>query len=605
MPHQYYNLLRYIILITISISLSFSFTGLATVFAQVGQPSGIETDKKFTRKFIENQTLTYEETISEYAKLSKHYPICQLTTFGTTDIGKPLHLFVISGDKDFSPSSLKKKQKVVLLINNAIHPGEPEGVDASLFLAQSFLYNSDSLKQFLDKVVVCIIPFFNIDGGLNRGCCSRPNQNGPLEYGFRGNAKNLDLNRDFIKSDAKNTRAIQAIFRTWDPDVFVDNHATNGADYPYCLTLITTQMDKLGEPLSKFLKYQMEPELYKYLSKRGVEMIPYVNHIKSLPEEGIADFMDSPRFSSGYGALNQTISFVCETHKMKPYPQRVLQTYELLRAITKYCYKNTTTITELRAEAKEKIKTQTEFVLDWALDTTQHIPLLYKGYRVKKIPSQVTGGSKLFYDHNEPFEDTIKYFRTFKPTIIVSKPKYGYVLPQAWENVAENLRNYGVKLDKIKSDTLLSVDAYYVESYETVKTPYEGHYLHHNTIVRKENQLIQFYKGDYLIRTNQVHNRFIIETLEPQAVDSYFAWNFFDGVLMQKEWFSDFLFEENAWTMLQNDPKLKEEFENKKRLEPTFASNSFAQLYYLYKKSPHYEKSHNRIPVFRLEGNTQ
>ena len=70
---------------------------------------------------------------------------------------------------------------------------------------------------------------------LNRNSTTRTNQNGPESYGFRGNARNYDLNRDFIKSDTKNAKTFAQIFHLVQPDVFIDNHVSNGADYQYIL----------------------------------------------------------------------------------------------------------------------------------------------------------------------------------------------------------------------------------------------------------------------------------------------------------------------------------------------------------------------------------
>ena len=119
----------------------------------------------------------------------------------------------------------------------------------------------------------------------------------------------------------------------------------------------------------------------------------------------------------------------------------------------------------------------------------------------------------------------------------------------------------------------MSVEMYYIENFETTKNPYEGHYLHYNTKVRREKQSIQFRKGDMLIKVNQKGNRYIVETLEPHAVDSYFNWNFFDGILQQKEWFSPFAFETTAQQVLKENPQLKTDFEAKQKSDTEFAAS--------------------------------
>ena len=142
---------------------------------------------------------------------------------------------------------------------------------------------------------------------------------------------------------------------------------------------------------------------------------------------------------------------------------------------------------------------------------------------------------------------------------------------------------------------------YYITDYQSPKTPYEAHFLHTNIQVAKKQENIQLYAGDFLVKTNQESNRYIVETLEPHSVDGFFAWNFFDGILQQKEWFSDYAFEPKAIKFLKQNPEVKKEFEQRKANDAEFAKNSWAQLYYIYKKSPYYEKTVNRYPIYRIE----
>jgi hypothetical protein len=157
-----------------------------------------------------------------------------------------------------------------------------------------------------------------------------------------------------------------------------------------------------------------------------------------------------------------------------------------------------------------------------------------------------------------------------------------------------------VKMEKLDKDTVMRAEVYYIESYKSPERPYEGHFLHRDVKVGRQMQEVKLYRGDRLIRLDQPANRFIVETLEPEGTDSYFAWNFFDSVLQQKEWFSDYIFEEQAEEILQKDPGLKERFLQKKRDDSVFSRDHFGQLYFIYKNSPYYEKTHLRYPVIRV-----
>lgn len=546
-------------------------------------------------------TPAYAEIVGAYEAFAKQSDACRLLTYGTTDAGKPLHLFVISKTKEFDPVKLRAAGKRVFLINNGIHPGEPDGIDASIELVNTFLKEPAKLPN---DVVVCIIPVYNVDGCLNRGRYSRANQNGPEEYGFRGNAQNLDLNRDFVKADAGNTQAFIEIFQTWKPDVFIDTHTSNGADYQYVMTLISTQRDKLHPVLSKYMYGEMVPQLYAKMKQRKFEMAPYVHTLGETPESGIESYMETPRYSTGYAALFNTLGFVAETHMWKPYNERVWATYELLVSLTELTQKDAVRIGKLKAEANDKIKASREYVLNWKLDTTRFTMIPFKGYEATKKPSEISGQQRLFYDRKKPFTRNVKFYEYYKPTQIAIAPA-AYIVPQAWSKVIDRLKWSGVAMKRLAKDTSISCGVYYIANFETGGRPYEGHYVHSNTQVRSETQTLQFFKGDYVVVTDQAANRYAVETLEPGGDDSFFAWGFFDAVLQQKEWFSDYIFEEKAVELLKNDYKLKEELEQKKKEDAKFASNHWAQLYLIYQRSPYYERSHNRYPVGRFNGAPQ
>ncbi len=279
-----------------------------------------------------NQTPTYSQIISAYQHLSDNFANAVLIEAGISDCGRPLHLFLMG--KNLNPElSIQDmaRDKTILLINNGIHPGESAGIDASI------RYAEDMLEQGINHdLLVAIIPVYNIGGALQRGKYHRANQNGPEYHGFRGNARNLDLNRDFIKADALNTRSFYAIFHALQPHIFVDTHTSNGADYQYTISLIATQKDKLNPVLADYMTRNIEPFLYNSMAEVNWKMTPYVNVFGRVPDDGFTAFLETPRFASGYTSLFNCIGFITETHMLKPYVDRVDATYSFLKIITKY-----------------------------------------------------------------------------------------------------------------------------------------------------------------------------------------------------------------------------------------------------------------------------
>jgi hypothetical protein len=549
--------------------------------------------------FTGNNSMSYEECIQAYSDLAAKYPEAMLMEMGKSDVGKPIHLFVINLSRKFNPGMFEK-DKAVLLVNNGIHPGEPCGIDASLLFANDVL-SIPEYRSMLSNTIICIIPVYNVGGALNRGCCSRANQNGPAEYGFRGNARNLDLNRDFIKMDSQNARAFAQIFQAVKPHMFLDTHTSNGADYQYVMTMITTQPDKASESMGGYIRKTINPELFKIMDERGWGMTPYVNTMGRTPDDGIMDFLETPRYSTGYAALYNTIGFTSETHMFKPFADRVESTYQFEMSLFQLMNERSKEIISQREKANEAVRKQKKFALQWELDTTKWKDINFKGFEAEFSTSDVTSQERLHYNREKPWERKIRHYDAFKTTLEVEAPDY-YVIPQAWMEVIGLLSLNGVKLEIIKADTTMLVEAYHIADYKTVDSPYEGHYLHSKVEVEKVKEEIRFYRGDMLVPVNQVTNRFIVETLEPQGVDSYFAWNYFDAVLQQKEWFSDYVFEDQAAEMLSGNAELKRQFEEKKASEPEFAANHWWMLYWLYQRSEHFENSFNRYPVYRLSG---
>ena len=173
------------------------------------------------------ETSTYTETIDFYLKLAKDIPEINIQSIGNTDSGFPLHIVTFNPDANFNFERIRK-DKVLVLINNGIHPGESDGIDATMLLFRDLAYGN---IQSPKNTVITTIPIYNIGGSLNRNSTTRANQNGPISYGFRGNAQNYDLNRDFIKTDTENAKSFSKIFHLVKPDIFIDNHVSNGADY--------------------------------------------------------------------------------------------------------------------------------------------------------------------------------------------------------------------------------------------------------------------------------------------------------------------------------------------------------------------------------------
>lgn len=561
-------------------------------------PSKKKADFDFETHFEKTnslETATYNQTIEFYSNLAEAYPEISIQTIGDTDSGKPLHLITLNTDGKFDFSEIRKSKRI-LLINNGIHPGESDGIDATMMLFRDMVNGKLETPK---NTVLATIPIYNVGGSLNRNSTTRTNQNGPKDYGFRGNARNYDLNRDFIKCDTKNAKTFAKIFHLVKPDVFIDNHVSNGADYQYTLTHLFTQHNKLGDKLGHYLNTEMMPHLEEKLAKKDWDITPYVNVFNQVPEKGFSQFMDYPRYSTGYTTLFNTLGMMVETHMLKPYKQRVEGTYELMKSMIEIIENDGDKIASIRKEMPLLIHKNKNYTLNWEIDTTKTTTLNFKGFEAENITSELTGFKRLKYDRTKPFIKKVNYQNYFKSSLDVKIPS-AYIIPLGWHRVIDLLKLNEVAMHPLEKDSTIHVESYKIKDYKTRQQAYEGHYPHYNVLISSKKESITFRKGDFIIKTNQPSFRYIMETLEPQAPDSFFNWNFFDSILQQKEGFSPYVWEDRAVELLNNNEKLKLTFETKKQTDKAFASNWFAQLDWLHKQSENYEKTHLQYPVYRI-----
>ena len=353
------------------------------------------------------ETATYDETIQYYTDLADNYTEISIQENGETDSGKPLHIVTLNMTRTNETEFEKLRQdNRILLINNGIHPGESDGIDATMMLYRDIVQGKIETPK---NTVIVTIPIYNVGGSLNRNTGTRTNQNGPKEYGFRGNARNYDLNRDFIKSDTKNARTFAEIFHLVQPDVFIDNHVSNGADYQYTLTHLFTQHNKLGGNLGSYLHLEMTPKLEQKLSKKNWDITPYVNVFNRVPDNGFTQFLDLPRYSTGYTTLFNTIGLMVETHMLKPYKQRVEGNYEVMKSMIEITEEDGEKISESKRYQEKTWKRGTKYPLTWTVDTTKSTNLNFKGYEGKQVKSELTGAQRLKYETTKPFTKAINY----------------------------------------------------------------------------------------------------------------------------------------------------------------------------------------------------
>ena len=463
-----------------------------------------------------------------------------LLQIGWSDVGRPVHALVLAGggaatlaeaaDSEDGIQSLeawskeRPKGEALVLVNNAIHPGEPCGVNASLALASQWLQSPTTPEHPLFTASWVFVPQYNVGGASRRNCCTRANQEGPESYGFRGNAANLDLNRDFIKMDSRNAEAFVALFQAIDPDVFVDTHTSNGADYPYTMTLISTQADKAGPVIGPFIREVLEPAMFAGMDEQGWPMAPYVYSLGATPDDGIMGFLETPRYSTGYAVLFGTIGFTTEAHMLKPFQDRVKATHAFFEVLADWVHGHAEDIVSVRAAERARVAAAKSLPVRWEL-SAQRDSLEFEGYTARREWSPVTHAPRLTYDQTKVWQKVIPFANRYQTSAVDRVPE-AWVIPQAWRRVVNRLQANKVSMEALDRDTVMMLEVTRIESFRSAPRPYEGHHPISVDSVTQKIQPVQLYRGDWVIPSSQPAKRYLMEVLSPKGHDAFLHWNF-------------------------------------------------------------------------------
>jgi hypothetical protein len=553
------------------------------------------------QNWLGNTSPTYDELIAHLQQLDRAHKEIHLYNMGPSDYGQPIYLCVVNGQKDSLSTFEKARTHTTILINNAIHPGEPDGINACLIWLDQWIRAGKPLKgrDGADLPVIAFIPAYNVGGMYNRSGTSRANQNGPEEYGFRGSTKNLDLNRDFTKMDAVNTLTFVQIFQALDPDIFIDNHVSNGADYPYTLTYISSLKERLAPSMRSLTYDHCIPTLKDYCQIGNFELFPYVELNGETPEQGIVAFNDLPRYAMGYASLFHSLSFTVETHMLKPFPERVQATLQFMNATIAYAIENTERIEKARKEAIQWSRDQTYFRFNYQMNEQEKDSIRFKGYKAVYPIHPVTGLAQLEYDRQQPYEKYIPFYNHYTALDSVKCPS-AYLIGGQETKVLAYLKANGIAYHVVDSFYNKQVSCFVVKDFKAPNRPYEGHFKLSSIQMASSTQQILVKPGDVIVPAQQDRALFIHSVLQPNAEDSYLTWNFFDSYLQQKEYFSAYVFKAQIESILQYDPSLKKAYEEKKALDIKFAQSEWDQLFYIYQRSPYFEQTFMRLPIYEL-----
>ncbi|GBD88199.1 zinc carboxypeptidase [bacterium BMS3Abin03] len=548
-------------------------------------------------------TPDYTESMSYFQRLDDFSQYAELKTFGYSPQGRGLKYLVVSKDKAFSPAEVKNINKPVLLIVNGIHSGEIEGKDAVMLLLREMLISKEK-EKLLDSLTLLVVPIFNVDGHERRSNYNRINQNGPEEMGWRTTAQNLNLNRDWLKADAPEMRAMLKLYSDWLPDFMIDTHTTDGADYQYSITYGVEKFSNIYFGTANWLNEKFVPFFESKVEKKGFLIRPYI-YLKEWqegPDGGIIDWAASPRFSTGYAALQNRPSLLIETHMIKPYKERVYSTKAALETVIDFISLNASELKRLNKEADnnsiKELLQEGQFLPVSYEATDKYESVDFKGYEYFRDTSIISGSKKLVYTKKKK-NFRIKYFNNVITTDSVFIPA-AYLIPKEWEILVDILELHGVYVEELRDDSLFNVTRYRFKKVKFANLPYEGRQrVNFDYDTYQENLTVP--AGTFYVPANQRTIRVIGNLLEPKSDDSFVKWGFLNVTFERKEYFENYVMENIAGQMLESDPVLKKEFEAKLADNEKFRNDPRARLNFFYKRSPYFDNHYRVYPVMRIE----
>lgn len=544
-----------------------------------------------------------DETVAWLERAAQASPWIRVTTFGESGAGRPLPLVLVDRDGAFTPGSARERGRTVVLIQNGIHGGEIDGKDACLLLLRDLLEGQE--RDVLDGVTVLIVPVLNADGHERVSPRNRPNQNGPVEgMGFRTNAAGLDLNRDHLKADSPEIRALLDLFREWRPHLHVDGHVTDGSDHDWVLTYSWVEAPQAPPALDAWLGAHM-PRVVEATRARGVSLGPYVSLVdRADPSKGFSSYVGRPWYATGYWPLRNRPSILVENHAYKPYEARVRANHAFLVELLRVVAADGGALREAVATAEARTvevgrpsAAPTDVVLSWEIDDAEPDTVSWPAYAWSLEPSVALGTPVLRYRAGEIREVEAPWFHRPRPARTVRRPR-GYLVAPGRPAVEARLRAHALRVERLTEDVVRPVDRFRIDGAGPAPSSYQGR-IGAVGEVRTEAVTETVPAGTLWIPADQPDFEVAVQLLEPESPDSLHAWGFFKSDTERKEYIEPRVLEDWVVEALADDDDLVAAWSEALE-DDAFAADPGARWLWWYRRSPWWDDTVGLLPVRRL-----
>lgn len=557
------------------------------------------------------QTPKFDQTVEYFNKLANYSSMVNTFTFGQSALGRDLIAVTLDKDGLQTPEQIRKKGRAIIMIESCIHPGEPDGKDATMLFIRDMIVDDKDI-DVLDDVSFIFVPVINVDGHENFSATNRINQNGPAELGTRYTAQWIDLNRDFLKVDSPEIRSLLKLFNEWMPELFIDVHVTNGVDFQYVMTYAIENLGTtMEEGLRRWSTDIFEKQMNARMEKEGYPLFLYASFRDSnKPELGIYMSVFDPRYSESYVAFRNRVGFLIENHIYKPYKQRIDATVKAFAASARIVAENKESLIEAVAQA-DRVVSSPEYRrkpmdLTYRTSPRDTVWINYLGWERETVKSDLTGADWTRHNYNKPVTIKAPLVISQEATSSVQLPE-AYILMPQWSEVIERLDIHGIKYTRLAEPKKVEVETYRYTGATFSSRQSEGRIPVTKTEYTTQTETLEYPAGSILIDMNQPAARVAAWMLEPSAPGSYVYWGFFNQVVQAPSefWIRLGYMEEKGREMLAKDPVLKAEFDEKMK-DPAFANDSNAILNFFYAKVRKTSHQNSEIhPAWRVMDRSQ
>jgi hypothetical protein len=536
------------------------------------------------------QTPRYLETMAWLHRLDKASDQISMLSIGRSPEGRDLWMVIASKEKSHTRQALARSRKPLILVQAGIHSGEIDGKDAGMMLLRDMTVDGRK-RDLLDAVNFLFIPIVNVDGHERFSAYNRINQKGPAETGWRTNARNLNLNRDYGKLDTPEIQAIVRVLDQWRPDLYVDVHVTDGIDYQYDVTygFSRSYSPKIGAWLAENLSPQVDADLRRMGHIPGPLIFAADDEDVS---KGIVRWAGSLRFSDGYGDARHLPTLLVENHSLKPYRERVLGTYVFLESVMRVLGREGAGLR--KAIEEDRAARPKSVTLTWKRNPGEPPLIRFLGIKARLHDSPISGGKWVEWT-GEKQDMTIPALESMTPDLVARRPK-AYWISVAWQDVIDRLRLHGIVMERLASDREVSVETWPIADYKLDTVVNEGRVRVRATMSLRPGP-VRYPAGSVRIPTDQPLGDLAVLLLEPDSPESLFQWGFFLSALDRNEYAEAYVLEPLARKMLAQDPALEAEFEKKLAEDPDFAASPQRRLNWFYQRSPFWTNRQSYYPV--------